>query len=246
MPSVSDFKVGQGIQWTICAAGKPVHRYGLIIGNDDASLRAVQVDKLDRNVKCYDEGGADPDTDLHNVRLRHCTDTRGPFTGLCGDSDRNGCYAYANPARVMSVSNTFIKFHHIEVLDDGVTAHEDDIQEVIDHVWRDERQAGSGPAVQQTAARKFAGTGRRFLGGRRPSDDVPEPEEGLTAVEVVGRRRDKAVQLEELARKQARRQAGPERDQAAPAQEEPSLKSRTAALEITRKPPDTGHGGLGE
>lgn len=94
--------------------------------------------------------------------------------------------------------------------------------------------------------RKSAGTGRRFLGGRHPSDDVPEPEEGLEAVEVVGKRRGTTLQLEERARKQASRHDGPERGQAAPAAEEPSIKSRMAALEVARKAPGTGHGGLGE
>lgn len=241
MSSVSDFKVGQGIQWTIRAAGKPVHRHGLVIGKDDACLKAVQVDKLDRHVKCYDEGGADPDTDFHNVRLRHCTDTRGPFTGLCGDSDRNGCYAYANPACVMSVSNAFIKFQRVEVLDDGVIAHKDDVQEVIDHLWRDERQVGSGPVVQNDGG----AASHRVLGGRRPLDEVPEPEDGEVPVQE-DRQGSRAKRLGEIARKQAGCAAGPGRVSAESVPEEPSVESRLAALEVVSKASDPGHGGLGE
>jgi len=245
MSSVSEFKVGQGVLW-VEGHRKMRHKArGLVIGNDGTMLHVVPVASLSGDVKCYDEGGADPDRDYDNVRLRHCSAANGPFTELCEDSDRNGCYAYANLDKVKSISDAFIGFNHVEVVDDGVLVHKDDMQDVLDHLWRDEKQAGSGPVVQQESTGNAVGAGCRMLGWKRAPDDPLEPEEGLEAVEAVGRLGDMVSRLEELARKRVRQKEDAGRPGTEPPPDEPSLESRTAALASVGKQPDTGHDGLG-
>lgn len=236
MSSVSDFKVGHGIRWGSKHGKLERYQYGLVIGTDERNLQVMPVLKLRASTKCYDEGGADPKADRDNVRLRHCSSERGPFSDLCEASERGGCYVHAVPSKVLSVGNAFIRLNHVEA---DELAHKDDVKDVIDHLWRDERQAGSVPAVQNGAD----GTGRRVLSGRRLSDDIPEPEEGLEAVGgfMPG---EKALRLEAVRRQRARQDARTTR--AAPQPDgEPSVKSRLAALTAGIKAPNTGHGGLG-
>lgn len=237
------FEVGQLVKHTAKSASRrrPGAEYGMVVGVRGNAVDTVHVLKRLPGTRFWDETDNPSDPARDNVLLRDCDGVPTPGAALRATAYNGDCYAMS------SRTETWRK-DECDIQDGGVTFLKDDVATVLDHVHRSVRQRDLLQEDVQDV-RKSAGTGRRFLGSKRPSDDVPEPEEGLEAVETVGRHRHQqswAAKLEESERQKAKLRAGPERGQAVPAAEEPSLKSRLAALEVARKAPGTGHGGLGE
>lgn len=232
-----DFEVGQGVYDSSGHQRLPSDRYGLVVGVQDKTVQVVHVLPRRMHTRFWDESEDSRDSFKDNILL-HCDEL---FSDLRGHAYNDDCYAVADMGRAHTVPKD-----KCGILDGGEKIPQEDLDLIMDHLSRTTPQRDLLQEDVQ-ASRKPAGSGRRFIGCKRPSDDVPEPEEDLEAVETVGQRRQRqswAAKLEEGERQKAKLRAGPERVQAAPA-EEPSLKSRLAALEVARKAPGTGHGGHG-
>ncbi|WP_304973873.1 hypothetical protein [uncultured Alistipes sp.] len=234
------FEPGQGIRYQLKSINPrvPSDNYGLIIGAQGDDVQIVSVHRRKRGTRFYDESDDSRDSFKDNILLE-CDELYSEFREHAYNND---CYAVADMSRVITVYKG-----DSEILDGGEKIPEENLALILDHLHRSQRQRDLYQEDVRDARREAeTAPARRVLGGNRPSDDVPEPEADLEAVEVLNRRRDTAVQLEGIARRQARRGAGPEQARAEPAAAEPSTESRLAALTSGIKPPNTGHGGLGE
>lgn len=129
---LTEFEIGMGVMW---ANESDSIRRGVVLGNN-GSLEVVPVFAADRGVKCYDEGGADPIKDRHNVRLK---DSPPPFSLLCAVKNC-GCYAMASPSDIICFNDYDIEHFDVSVIDDGIKVSDRDMSDIRDHIWRDEAQ----------------------------------------------------------------------------------------------------------
>lgn len=231
------FEVGQLVKRTAKSASRrrPGAEYGMVVGVHDNAVDTVRVLKRLPGTRFWDETDNPSDPARDNVLLRDCDGVPTPGTALRATAYNGDCYAVSNR------TETWRK-DECDIQDDGVTFLKDDVATVLDHVHRSVRQKDL--RQEELAAARKAPV-RRVLGGRRPSDEVSEPEDGEVPVQEY-RQGARAKRLGEISRERARRADGPEQARAEPAAEEPSVESRLAALTSGIERPDTGHGGLGE
>lgn len=134
---LTEFEIGMGVMWF---NESDRIRRGVVLDNN-GSLEVVPVFAAGHGIKCYDEGGADPIKDRHNVRLK---DSPPPFSLLCAVKNC-GCYAMAGPSDTIRFNDDAIEHFGVSVIDDGIKVSDRDMADIRDHIWRDERQMNKRP-----------------------------------------------------------------------------------------------------
>lgn len=112
--------------------------YGVVLDNNNGIVTAAFVLIAEDDTKCYNEGGAIREHDEHNVRLDCCPP---PFRFLCAFNE-NGCYAYGDPNTFMSFDTDQAEELGISIIDEGELVSGSKVDEIKDHPWRDEKEAG--------------------------------------------------------------------------------------------------------
>lgn len=145
--SPANFECGSGISWADPQI-ESARLYGVVIDNKNDEISIVEVRQARAGTKCYDEGGADPVRDKDNVRLRSCPP---PFTDLCLLSGGHGCFAFADLSSMVRFSETEIMLLGVSVEDDGSKITDKERRDIIDHLWRDEKQISKTAAPAEGA-----------------------------------------------------------------------------------------------
>ena len=117
--------------------GRVRRTYGVVMSSSDKLLTVVPAYPADPNTKFYDTGGSIESRDCHNVLLTSCPP---PGTTLCTQSETEKCYAYADPARRLQPDKDDFSLIRLRLDDGGKKISEEDYKDILDHLWRDEKQ----------------------------------------------------------------------------------------------------------
>lgn len=145
----SGFNVGYEprmvVSWMPGGGGQRVH--GVVMRTEDRELSVVMLRAAGRDTKFYDKGGSNEQRDCDNVLMASCPP---PGTVRCTQSPVGKCYVFARKDRMAALPLADAGFIRLRLEDAGKKISERDYRDILDHMWRDEKQAAR--PVRQVSA----------------------------------------------------------------------------------------------
>lgn len=129
-----NIEVGQAIQYDKIRGSEV--GYGVVINVSDSCIEFVEVNSINKFVKCYDDVGAVYPDDKDNVRLKDCPP---PFSKL--SRGREGAvYAVADIDHPIIFTKEQCQQYHVSVLNNGKQISKEDMEQIFNHPWMDQMQ----------------------------------------------------------------------------------------------------------